>query len=399
MHMSSFCLRRVSLFSCLLLAPVLSSPSFAAEPTAAIKMPKAYKSLLLDIEQVGSKVVMVGERGHILLSQDQGQSWVQADVPTAQMLTSVSFPSEKMGWAVGHDGNIVHTQDGGETWVLQRDGLVAQGETNISAASAARALVKDLEAKIEAASMSGEGDALVEAVPDENGEVPLTLEEQLEEAQYQLQDAEDKLTGPVIAPPLMDVWFADEQNGWASGAFGKLLQTTDGGKTWIDRGSDINNPDGYHLNTIIGHQGTLYVAGEAGFLVYSKDNGQTWTQADIGYDGTIFGLFAASNGSFVIATGLRGNTFRSIDGGVSWQALDPDVDYSLTDGVVYASNHVVMVGAGGAVTVSLDGGDTFKHYTLPARASLSGVIALGDGQFMLVGQGGVYRFDINAVAE
>lgn len=393
-------------FFCLMTCAFMASVSTAIAdvPTSSMKMPKASKSMLLDIDTVGSKIVVVGERGHILVSEDQGLSWIQADVPVVQMLNAVDFVSEDMGWAVGHDGNIVHSQDGGETWILQRDGLKAQSQSNITALSIAKQKIKDLEQRIEEASLSvTETDAEIEPIANEHSgaeaEQPLTLEEQLDEANWELQTAQERLDSPVIASPLMDVWFADVNNGWAVGAFGMLLQTTDAGKTWIERNKDINNTEGYHLNAVIGAAGTIFIAGEAGFLIYSQDNGITWSQADLGYEGTIFGLIAAPDGKFVLSTGLRGNTFRSEDGGLTWQALDPTVDYSLSNGAVYDSNHIVLVGTGGSIAVSKDKGNSFKRHTLASRSSLSSVVALGNGQFLLVGQGGVHRFDINAVTE
>lgn len=396
---------------CYLVCAVLSvscfsAGTFAAVPTSAVKMPKASKSMLLDIEVVGTKVIVVGERGHVLVSEDQGQSWVQADVPVVQMLNAVDFSGESLGWAVGHDGNIIHTSDGGETWVLQRNGLEAQKQSNISSLTVARQKVKELELLVEQASLSSPPEVEEEVEPvveDDNVEAieekALSLEEQLDEAKWEMQTAQERLDSPVIASPLMDVWFADENNGWAVGAFGTLLQTTDAGKTWIDRSGDINNTEDYHLNAVIGAAGTLFIAGEAGYMIYSRDNGLTWTQSDLGYEGSIFGLVAAQDGSFVVSTGLRGNTFRTDDGGVTWQALNPKVDYSLSNGFIYKSTNIILVGTGGSIAISEDKGNSFKRYTLATRSSLSSVIALDNGQFLLVGQGGIHHFDINAVAK
>jgi photosystem II stability/assembly factor-like uncharacterized protein len=85
---------------------------------------------------------------------------------------------------------------------------------------------------------------------------------------------------------------------------------------------------------------------------------------------------------------------------MSWSALSPGVDYSLSNGAAYQGNNIVLVGTGGSVAVSNDNGDShFVHHTLPARASLSAVIVLESGEFLFVGQGGVHRFDISSVAE
>ncbi|MGY4495683.1 photosystem II stability/assembly factor-like uncharacterized protein [Pseudomonas sp. TE3610] len=80
---------------------------------------KAVTGLLTDIASAGARQVAVGERGHVLLSDDQGRSWMQAQVPSQQLLTAVYFADAQHGWAVGHDTQILATVDGGATWRLQ----------------------------------------------------------------------------------------------------------------------------------------------------------------------------------------------------------------------------------------------------------------------------------------
>ena len=62
-------------------------------------MPLASQSLLLEIATAGSRPVAVGERGHILYSDDGGLNWHQALVPTTQMLTCVYFIDDQRGRA------------------------------------------------------------------------------------------------------------------------------------------------------------------------------------------------------------------------------------------------------------------------------------------------------------
>src|SRR5688572_1503404 len=91
-------------------------PHDAANKPAAIE-PLAANSLLLDLAVAGARLVAVGERGHVLLSDDQGATWRQArNVPTRAMLTAAFFVDGQYGWAVGHDETILNTVDGGETW-------------------------------------------------------------------------------------------------------------------------------------------------------------------------------------------------------------------------------------------------------------------------------------------
>lgn len=82
-------------------------------------MPLAQRALLLDVTLAGDRAVAVGERGHILLSDDYGITWRQVNVPTRATLTAVYFVDAQWGWAVGHDNVILQTRDGGASWRMQ----------------------------------------------------------------------------------------------------------------------------------------------------------------------------------------------------------------------------------------------------------------------------------------
>ena len=154
--------------------------------TPAQKSPLAPRGLLNGLARAGKRVVAVGQRGHVLLSDDAGKSWQQADVPVSADLVAVHFPDAEAGWAVGHDGVVLHSTDGGRTWVRQLDG---------------RSL----------------GDVLV-AYYERSGD-----EKWLGEAKrFAAQGAEN---------PFLDVWFHDARNGYVVGAFGLVLRTADGGET------------------------------------------------------------------------------------------------------------------------------------------------------------------------
>ena len=67
---------------------------------------------------LGSRVVAVGERGSILLSDDQGVSWQPASVATQRnaTLTAVVALDAKRLLTVGHDGWILRSEDAGSSW-------------------------------------------------------------------------------------------------------------------------------------------------------------------------------------------------------------------------------------------------------------------------------------------
>ena len=88
----------------------------------ALVSPLAARSALSALARAGARLVAVGARGHVLLSDDEGKTWQQAQVPVSSDLVALSFPDALHGWAVGHDGVILATGDGGKTWQRQFDG-------------------------------------------------------------------------------------------------------------------------------------------------------------------------------------------------------------------------------------------------------------------------------------
>ena len=84
----------------------------------AERQPLAARSMLLDVTRLGQRLVAVGERGHVITSDD-GNEWVQADtVPTRSTLTTVFSTGGRL-WAGGHDAVIITSGDRGKTWSRQ----------------------------------------------------------------------------------------------------------------------------------------------------------------------------------------------------------------------------------------------------------------------------------------
>ncbi len=144
----------------------------------------AAKSLLNGVANAGQRIVAVGQRGHIIYSDDGGKTWLQAKVPVSSDLVAVSFPTPAKGWAVGHDGVVLHTADGGATWVRQLDGRRA-GQ-----------LMADYYTAKAGSGALGSPDAAAGLVS--------------EAERIAAQGAENSF---------LDVWFADENNGFIVGAF------------------------------------------------------------------------------------------------------------------------------------------------------------------------------------
>lgn len=357
----SLALSSFSASSVMAFEDVLETPSFKSE--------LASSHLLLDIEDVGDRLVAVGARGHIIYSDDEGASWVQASVPVSVLLTAVDFATDQKGWAVGHGGVILHTTDGGLTWQKQFDGILA----NKSMIKQAQAYVEQLEQEVEQASEADLAD----------------LEYALEEAQFGLEDTEaDAEVG--ASKPFLDVYFSDEDTGFAVGAYGFMFATEDGGNTWVNQGNRIDNLDRFHLNSI-GEVagGSILIAGEAGVLFRSRDQGASWETLDSPYDGSFFGVQGLGESGHALIYGLRGNLFRTTDAGNTWVEIESNTESSLMGSSFDGNRKVSIAGNSGVIALSEDGGETFTINIRESRQGNTALTYVKRQQVALVGESGV----------
>lgn len=338
---------------------------------------KAAVSHIMDVARTDSRLIAVGERGHILYSNDSGETWTQVKVPVSVTLTAVCFPTPRMGWAVGHDGVILHSEDGGQTWSKQLDGIAIN-----------TLMLAMLERVIEATKKR-----LAEAGEEQRAEIELNLEN----LEFFLDDVNMAITeGPTR--PLMDVWFKNEREGIAIGAFGMILSTSDGGKNWVPLLDRIDNPDGFHYYGICRSADSLFIAGEAGMLFRSDDWGQHWKRLASPYEGTFFGITGSDDGTIVAAYGLRGSLFLSCDGGDTWTQAEYRKGASISGGTFTSDGTLVLGCVDGTIVQSRDRGKTFS--VLPTRFPGSiAIVEANDKSLVVAGLRGVTRIKENRNAK
>lgn len=324
----------------------------------AIHSAKAITSPLTAVAQAGDRLVAVGQRGHILFSDDAGHGWEQAHVPVSNDLVAVSFASPSHGWAVGHGGVVLHTEDGGLNWVLQLEG--EQTSALISEYYQARA-----------------GD---EAYPD----AELMLER------------EEVLVSFGGTQPLMDVYFEDEQNGYVVGIFNRLLRTRDGGNSWEPWGHRIDNPYELHFYSINAGADGLYITGEQGMVWRLDEAEDAFSAVETPYNGTLFGS-AVSDGLLVVF-GMRGNAYLSVDQGQNWEHLDIDSVAGITDGVITGKGVIALVNLGGELLVSANRGRSFESHPVPRSMPFYGLALLSGTQVALVGAEGAQKLAVTTPA-
>lgn len=358
--------RRVAVLALLLPAFAASAAPVNFPLLPALPSDRASSGLLLEVARSGNRLVAVGERGRILWSDDGGQAWTQATVPVSLAITSVAFTRDGNAWATAHDGYLLRSADNGATWTI-----------GLSGSDVAALSVGAIEKQVEALRAS-----LEDASPDERQDIEWALDEAL----FALDEA-TLAVDEGMTTPLLKVWFADANTGYALGAYNVFLRTDDGGATWASHSYRLDNPDKYHLYDIArSTAGTLLLAGEAGTLLRSLDDGATWERIETPYPGSFFGTVATGDGGLLIF-GLRGNVFRSMDEGASWVDVETHDSRTLMCGSA-SGDVVVLAGASGVVLLSRDAGKTFRVVPTEGSRVYSDLIMNPDGSVMLVGFGG-----------
>jgi photosystem II stability/assembly factor-like uncharacterized protein len=311
----------------------------------------AGESLLLDAVAVGTQVVAVGERGHILTIA--AGRWEQKPAPTSQMLTAVAAADGHL-WAVGHDAVILHSADQGQTWERQYSApelgpLFDVWFENPSHGIAVGTFSLFLETRD--GGQTWEQRTIASFVPEETDAAPNdtagSAPDADREEEYVDLEALGRDPGPVAQPH-----------------FYAIARAVDG---------------------------ALYIAGENGTLARSDDLAQSWTVLASPYRGSFFHILPLSDGA-VLAFGLRGRLFRSEDRGATWQELPTQTLASLMGGTETRAGEVVLVGLAGTVLDSRDGGRSFAARNIAERLGLADAAETPDGQILLVGEKGYLWF-------
>ncbi len=204
---------------------------------------------------------------------------------------------------------------------------------------------------------------------------------------------------PELDQPLMSlIAYKDSKTSQvnidAVGAYGYFLSSKDNGETWSEK--EISSEDA-HLNQIIKIQNEKYlIAGEFGYVHKTLSDG-TWHFIKTPYEGSFFGLMEPRENEY-FAYGLRGTLYYSDDQGQSWKRITTDTTSSLLGGIVLNDGRMVLVGSSGVLLVADDSTNKrFHKHVFPDRKANSDLIQLNETEIMIVGEDGVKKFDLSEI--
>ena len=285
-------------------------------------------------------------------------------------LLSVSFPTEKEGWACGRWGTVLHTADGGKTWILQSSGTE---NTLVS----------------------------IHFVDPQNGWAVG------EEGTILHTEDGGKTWGQQKSPVpyyLMKVCFVSPSKGWIVGERTHILSTLDGGKTW-----NIQFKDEDFILKSVSFCDELHgwAVGEYGFIYHTTDGGVSWKKQAGNFD-ISEETGAVEGGNFLFdvtavdpqtgwAVGIDGCVVRTVDGGKNWKEVKTDAPKTQLFCATSNQGGTVLIGGNGIFLISMDNGKTWENpkFEPPIIYGwLYGVARRGPSEFVAVGwDGSIYLSD------
>lgn len=200
-----------------------------------------------------------------------------------------------------------------------------------------------------------------------------------------------------IKDNLYSIDFIDDTHGWAVGYYGRILHTTDGGKTWVHQKSgkerSLASVDFIDRNNgwVVGYGPTIlhtadggktwseqkseedvfltavrfidekkgWAVGEWGTILYTENGGKNWQPQLTGDDAILYDV-DFSDEVHGWAVGEFGTIFHTEDGGKIWEKQPSGVANVFFSCRALGSNEVWVVGIDSIVLHSRDGGETWE---------------------------------------
>ena len=288
---------------------------------------KASERLLMDIKALSNgRIITIGERGHLLISDDNGQSWQQKLVPTQALLTKLFFYNDNIGWAVGHQQTILNTSDGGDTWTLQRS------SDNLDQPALFDIWFKDM---LNGFSVGAYGLYL------QTSDGGKTWHEVY---QGELEDEE------IGFSHFYSISFQPEnQVLFLAGELGFMAQSSDLGQSWQKLQSPYH---GSFFKILALQDGSLLAMGLRGHLFRSLDSGKNWQTINTGTIAVLQEALVLRDGRILIL-GTDGAMLLSENGGKSFTLNQRDDRIHLAAALELESQQLLLVGIKGVIKTSI----------------------------------------------
>lgn len=202
--------------------------------------------------------------------------------------------------------------------------------------------------------------------------------------------AEPKFTASqrLTSAHIRGLYLVNDQVGWASGTEGIFLRMTDGSNWVSDSIPDYTHLDFRDIHAFDSSNAVIMAAGEEGRILRTSDGGNTWNEVYTNLEEGIFldGIDFDGDIGYCIGDPLNGRPLilRSTDKGKTWNRVDPKTIGSAIPGEgSYAASGTTIVSIKG-MNYAAYGGDSLirvlkNQGQLSAWESIEAPLAIGPG--------------------
>lgn len=274
---------------------------------------------------------------------------LQNPIPTNSELTSVQFVNADTGWAIGSWGGMIKTTDGGDSWNNQSVnvdeisdiffvdsengwaiGMTFTGKYvwGIPIRKSSLLKIEDggnswtLQSGFSQEYDSGPFPYSIHFVDRNTGWIASNLQNSQNYntlISKTTDGGENWVVQDSVKLDIRDLFFLDEQIGWAVGGWSSafkvtILKTIDGGENWIPQLGGVNGvlESVFFINENIG-----WTVGTENMILKTTDGGDNWVNlTSAGSTQYLSVCFTDSNNGYV--TGWF-KSLRTTDGGITWQ--------------------------------------------------------------------------------
>jgi photosystem II stability/assembly factor-like uncharacterized protein len=175
---------------------------------------------------------------------------------------------------------------------------------------------------------------------------------------------------------------------WAVGTGGRIIRSENAGETWTLQKTPAHN----NLQDIaVWDDAAALVVGDEGTVLVTQDGGQTWINVEVPlreFGEQLLQAHVEKSTDRAWIAGTFGTLFRSLDRGVSWEMVHPEIDVAWNDVTVAPDGTVWIVGEFGSVRRSTDGGETWEDVAVDTEISLMSIAFADASNAVVVGLSG-----------
>lgn len=331
----------------------------------------AFPANFYTLDIVGTHIWAGGSGGAVTKSTDNGVTWsfvpspfFNADTATYRTIEDIDFYDENHGVVVGGMGIVAITSDGGSNWTYPASVQALIGTTEL------KSCVYHSSGKIWICGSSG----IIAYSPDHG-------------ASWSLQNAAG-LTTILYGMSMNEAGIGFIACNKGSENQPKILKTNDFGTTWTIQNLTIGGTPSIFNVRQFGSK--VVLVGDFGYLGYSDDNGENWTNHSYAAGSTTSDELhdVVMIGDVGYAVGWNYRIIKTTDGWATFSPVSHNFSASYMEGIVQnTAGNLVACGWQGTLSISTDGAITWED-SVPNAVDLWKVSMLDANTWFIAGDKG-----------